>query len=348
MIQVSLYNLSPGLILAQDVRCSNSNNLLLKEGSKITETHIELLKANSVMKVWVTEPHTVLVNPQETTMKELKELLLQQISKFAPNHKEANTSDKMVKVSQDAQAIAQVILADPEVVRICTEMKIMDNDLLYQHCVNTCVLSLLVAGAMDLGQRNIQAIGIAALLHDLGLCEMPQLLRIAQKNKQEEKLWQEHAQYGYYFAKEAGIREEICEFILHHHEYWNGSGYPHQLAKAKIPLGARIIAVCESYDSLIRRDKYPQYQAIEYLYGGGGILFDSNIVNAMCNNLAVYPLGSMVRLSTDEVGVVVNVRKNLGPRPIVYIYYNHLNKPYKVPKTIDLGKELTVFIKEIL
>ena len=254
----------------------------------------------------------------------------------------------MVKVSQEAHAIAKAIVEEPEVARICTEMKLMEKELLYKHCVNTCALSLLVAGAMDLGQSNMKAIGTGAILHDLGLCEMPQLLKIKHKNKQEENLWREHPQYGYYLAKEAGIREEICKLILYHHEYWNGSGYPHRLQAKRIPLGARIIAVCESYDSLIKMDNYPRHQAIEYLYGSGGILFDSDVVTAMCNNLAVYPLGSLVRLSTNEVGVVVNVRKNLGPRPIVHVYYNHLNKPYEIPKEIDLGKELTIFIQEIL
>lgn len=345
---VVVCDLSAGMILAQNVRCPKTNTLLLKEGTRVTDVHIDLLNSHGVNEVWINEPYTVTVNPQETTARELESLLLQQIITFAPNSIEANTSDNMVKVSQEAQAIAQIIAKDPEVIRICTEMKIMDSELLYKHCVNTCALSLLVAGAMDLGELNMKAIGLGAILHDLGVCEMPQLLRVAKKNHQEETLWREHPQYGYYLAQETGIREEICKFILYHHECWNGSGYPKNLKGTSIPLGARIIAVCESYDGLIRRERYPRYQAIEYLYGSGGILLDSTIVNTMCDNLAVYPLGSMVRLSTGEVGVVVNVRKNLGPRPIIHVYYNHLNKPYEIPKEIDLGKELTLFIQEVL
>jgi putative nucleotidyltransferase with HDIG domain len=254
----------------------------------------------------------------------------------------------MVEVSKFARNVANQIAEEPKLGRFLTEMRIMNKNLLYEHAVNTCVLSLLVAGAMDLGEVNMRVIGIGALLHDIGAIEMPQLLPIMQRSKQEELLWREHSQYGYYFAKEAGFREEICEIILYHHEKWNGSGYPKQLTGEEIPLGARILAVCDSYDRLIRRSQYPHYQAIEYLYGSGNFYLDSNVVNTMCNNLAVYPLGSLVRLSNHEVGVVVNVRKNLGPRPIVKIYYNHLNKPYAEPKEVDLGKERTLFIKEIL
>lgn len=56
----------------------------------------------------------------------------------------------------------------------------------------------------------------------------------------------------------------------------------------------------------------------------------------------------MVRLSTGEAGIVSNIRKNEGPRPIVKIYYNRVNRPISEDKIIDLGKERTIFIEEIL
>ncbi|WP_242951455.1 hypothetical protein [Clostridium kluyveri] len=64
--------------------------------------------------------------------------------------------------------------------------------------------------------------------------------------------------------------------------------------------------------------------------------------------MAVYPLGSLVRLTTKEVGVVVNVRKNLGPRPIVRVYFNRVNRPLSEVKDVDLGIENTIFIEEVL
>ena len=135
---------------------------------------------------------------------------------------------------------------------------------------------------------------------------------------------------------------------MHHHENWDGSGYPDGLKAEKIPIGSRIISVCEKYDSLIRQENYQHYQAIEYIYGTGGIYFDPEVVHAMCSRLAVYPLGSLVRLSSGDVGVVANVRKNEGPRPVVRVYFNRLNKPYAQPKEVDLGQQLTVFIQEML
>jgi hypothetical protein len=90
------------------------------------------------------------------------------------------------------------------------------------------------------------------------------------------------------------------------------------------------------------------YEAMEYLYGGSNIYFDKNIVDAFVKNITLYPLGSLVRHTTGEVGIISNVRQNKGPRPIVNVFYNRFNKPLSQPHIVDLGKERTVFISEVL
>lgn len=349
VMEVSVAELSAGMKVAQNVMCQQTGRLLLKEGTILTEKGVSLLRSNGIQRIKISDRYTIIIDPHEKTASEIKRLLHAQIIKYAPEKTEANKSDTMAKVSETARGIAENLVEDdPVISKICTDMRIMHNEMLFRHCINTCALSLLVAGAMGLGETNLYEIGKAALIHDLGLCEMPQLLTANTRNAAEEALWREHARYGYYFAQEAGVREEICEMILCHHEKWDGSGYPGGLSGAAIPLGARIIAVCDSYDNLIRREKYPNYQAIEYCYGSSGIWHDAEVVNTLCNNLAVYPLGSMVRLSTGDVGIVINVRQNLGPRPVVRLFYNRMNKPYSNPKEIDLGVERTVFIKEVI
>ncbi|MCM1161195.1 MAG: hypothetical protein NC412_08225 [Roseburia sp.] len=88
--------------------------------------------------------------------------------------------------------------------------------------------------------------------------------------------------------------------------------------------------------------------AIEEIYGTSGILFNSKVVQAFVNNIPVYPLGVMVRLSNKEVGIVANIRKNQGPRPIVKVFFNRMNRPITETKIVDLSKERTIFIEEIL
>lgn len=348
MSEINTDQLSPGMVLVEPVTSAKTGDVILKSGVKLTKNTISAIQKHNVESVQIADRNTLLIDPKMTTKEELEELIYKEIKRLAPDKPQANTSDKMVQISQTSRKIARQILKKEQIIKFCIRMKILDNEFFFKHSVMTCALSLLVAGAMELDNRDLLHIGTAALLHDLGLGEMPFLIKPEAPEEPEEDLWEQHPTYGYHLAKEEGIQRNIGQLIRHHHEKWNGSGFPKGLEGKDIPLGSRIISVCETYDTLTRHNDYPPHEAIEYLYGTGGVFFDSNVITAFTDNIAVYPLGSLVRLSTDEVGVVVNVRKNKGPRPIVRVHYNSVNRPLEDPKIIDLGEEKTIFITEVL
>ncbi|SEM35816.1 MULTISPECIES: HD-GYP domain-containing protein [unclassified Candidatus Frackibacter] len=348
MEKIKTENLTPGMILVEPVIAKKNDRVLLRSGVKLTSKRINAIRKLGVEEVAIASQYTLLTEPETTTIKELNYLIKREIRRLAPDDPEANTSDQMVEVSKKARAITDKILRSEEVIKFSIRMKILDNEFFFKHSVITCALSLLVAGAMNLSDKDLFRIGTAALLHDLGLGEMPFLIKPEAPEEPDNALWKEHPTYGYYLAKEAGVSRKICRLIRLHHEKWNGSGFPKGLQGEEIPLGARIISLCETYDTLTRHNSYPPHEAIEYFYGTGDVIFDSNVVKAFTNNIAVYPLGSLVRLSNKEVGVVVNVRKNKGPRPIVRVYYNSVNRRLENPKIIDLGEEKTTFITEVL
>ena len=348
MIKLNIDMLLEGMITAEPIKCPNTGSVLLNSGSKLTTALIESLKSRKIQKVSITDQYTLFVDPVDTMIKELGKLLQEGILKMAPDIHEANTSDKMVNVSKSARKIAKRIIENKNIVQKCVVMKLLDDRFLFKHAVNTCVLSLLIAGAMKMSEEAVEHIGIGALLHDIGLCEMPLVINTKQRNTQQESLWREHPTYGYYFAKEIGLPEEVAEIILNHHESWDGKGYPKGLTGQDILIGARIVSVCETYDRLLYQEDYPHYKAVEYLLDGRHNFFDGNIVQIFTNNLAVYPLGSLVRLSTGEVGVVVNVRKNQGARPIVRVYYNRVNRPLTNPYDVDLAAKINVRIDKVL
>ena len=120
------------------------------------------------------------------------------------------------------------------------------------------------------------------------------------------------------------------------------------MKEEEIPMVARIIRVCAHYANAVINHGMMPYMAIEELYGASGFYFDPKVVETFVDNIAIYPLGAMVRLSTKEVGIVSNIRKNKGARPVVKIYYNRVNRPITEDKIVDLGLERTVFIEEIL
>ena len=163
---------------------------------------------------------------------------------------------------------------------------------------------------------------------------------------QQRELYEQHPTYGYYFAVQKNIPRSIADCIQYHHEKWNGSGYPKGISGNDIPITARIVGMCASYSADITYKSIPRYMAVEKIYGTSGVYYDPDVVNAFIRNIPIYPLGEMVRLSTKEAGIVSNIRKNEGPRPVVKIYYNRVNRPISEDKIVDLGKERTIFIEE--
>lgn len=345
--KTDVYELLPGMVLAEPVLSSESGKKLLNAGTILSETTIFSLKSWGIKSVAIADRYTLVIDPSEAAVNELKRLIIEEIMRLAPDRAEANTSDKMVEISKVCRKIVLKILDNKTIRPFCIEMKLVEIDFLYRHSIESCALSLLVAGAMGLSEDEMTAIGTAALIHDIGLLEMPLVTRTPKRNQQEELLWREHPKYGYYILKELGMPDEIIDVILYHHENWDGTGYPRGLSEKQIPLGSRILSVCETYSRLILHEDFTNHQAIEYLYGAVNYYFDLEIVRCFADNLSVYPLGSLVRLTSGEVGVVANVRKNKGPRPVVRVYYNKVNRPLTVPKVVDLGEQRTVFIEKV-
>lgn len=348
MTILPIYDLKEGMILAEAVYSNTTKKLLLSEGNRLTKNSIKIFKENKVTSAKISDPDSLFITPTEMMANTLEKLFQDKIQTICPPSPQANLSDEMIDVSKKSLSILTKVLNDDEVLTFCVVMNLTGDKLFFQHAINTCVLSSLIASALKLEDQLIYDISVAALLHDIGLCEMPFLINVEHMNQQEDLLWKEHPRYGFYITKEHNLSPQISEFILSHHECFDGSGFPMKLTKDRISIGARIINICDQYDDLITCKQLQPHEAIEYLYCGGGILFDQNIITTFVNSIPVYPLGSLVRLTTGEVGVVINIRKNLGPRPIIRVFYNASDRPLTKSKTIDLGEEKTIFIKEVL
>lgn len=346
-MKLSLVELKPGMVLEQAIH-TDDNKCLLNSGTALTLKNIEKLKALKIEEIYVKDVSTIFVSPADKMAESLIGDFITRLRKTAPRRREANKHDYMVEIEQHLEKIILKIAKIEEILEFLVELKLVDNVRLYQHSIYTAILSGLVAGCMKLDEEDILCSVAGGLLHHIGICEMPMLVGLESLTEAQQKLWDEHPTYGYYFAVQKNIPRKIANAIQCHHERWNGSGYPKGISGEEIPLVARIVSVCAHYSSCVTYKNVPPYMAIEDLYGASGMYYDPDVVNAFVNNIAIYPLGEMVRLSTKEVGIVSNIRKNEGPRPIVKVYYNRVNRPISEDKIIDLGVERTVFIEEIL
>ncbi len=160
-----------------------------------------------------------------------------------------------------------------------------------EHVDDTMHYAVLIAEKLGLDDREIELIKYAAALHDLGKVGIPEsILHKAGKLTAEEfNVIKLHAQIGVDIIRPIHFLHDIIPAILHHHEHWDGSGYPTGLKKESIPLGSRIVAVADAYQAMVSdrpyRKSIGQEKAIMELKNGSGTQFDPKIVSMFINIL---------------------------------------------------------------
>lgn len=157
------------------------------------------------------------------------------------------------------------------------------------------IASLATGIALELGlpQEEIERIRIASLLHDLGKLAVPPEI-LDRPSTLSDLDWQaigEHPRIGQVILEQASSLREAVPVVLHHHEHFNGSGYPHGLRGKEIPLGARIVAVADAYHAMVHDRPYKtardHQDALRELRVNAGTQFDPEIVNLFCQLYAV-------------------------------------------------------------
>lgn len=158
------------------------------------------------------------------------------------------------------------------------------------------IASLATGIALELGlpDEEIERIRIASLLHDLGKLAVPSEI-LDKPTTLSDGEWQaigEHPRIGQVILEQASSLREAIPVVLHHHERFNGGGYPHGLKGNEIPLGARIVSVADAYHAMVHNRPYKSAltheAALEELRHNAGSQFDPDVVNVFC---AVYAEG---------------------------------------------------------
>jgi len=155
------------------------------------------------------------------------------------------------------------------------------------------------AKVMKLTREEITDIEFGAYLHDIGMIGIPSniLQKADPRTEEEYEIYKKHPNFGYEICAPLESMTKSMGIILHHHERYNGTGFPDGLAGNKIPLGAQIVSVVDSYDTmthgLLDRKQITVSEAIDILKADAGVKYDPEIVR----NFVQLPLQDIERLS---------------------------------------------------
>jgi HD-GYP domain-containing protein (c-di-GMP phosphodiesterase class II) len=224
------------------------------------------------------------------------------------------------------------------------------DDFLYNHSVNTAVLSLSLGVRIGLKSKELLKLGQAAILHDIGMIDIPRdiLKKEALLTEDEWSMIKTHPISGVKITMDLmGLSEESAQVllaILEHQKSYDGSGYPEFIKNSRISLFARIIQIADFYDAVTTpkfHNPVPMSpaEAIAYLIRHSGKLFDPLLSKYFVNLLGIYPLGTLVFLSTGEWGLVIGQPQDPEKihKPIVLVIKNSEGRD--IPhKTLDLSQ----------
>ncbi|MBI6546819.1 MAG: hypothetical protein HY692_08490 [Cyanobacteria bacterium NC_groundwater_1444_Ag_S-0.65um_54_12] len=164
----------------------------------------------------------------------------------------------------------------------------------------------------------------------------------------------EHARAGFDMLREIwSLSAHAKIIVLQHHERYDGTGYPKGLKGQDIHMYGQIGAIADVYDALTsdrtyRRRLLPN-EAIDFLVGHGDRYFSKDIITTFISVIAPYPIGTMVKLSTNDVGIVTEVDMKVATRPVVRILRDAKGKELEPPlRTVYLDKDLTITIAKVI
>lgn len=347
MLRLHIDHLQPGLITARNLYNTNGTLLLAYE-TILDDRMIARLKNAGIESVYIQNPYIDAEPPElirEETRVHAVKVIRRNFEMFAKNWR--------VNIEELKAATGMIIkdvIKNKNILIHLHDIRTHDN-YTFSHSVSTCMMSVLIGIKMKLGIGQINHLALGSILHDIGKTLLPNELLNKQGpfTAEEWRIIQRHSVIGFNMLKETAPAP-VAHVAYEHHENYDGSGYPNGVCNENIHQYAQIVAVADTYDAISSDRPYRPamlpHEAHEIILGSSGMKLNPKIVEAFLDSLTLYPVGSLVQLDTEEIGVVIQVYPKLQSRPVVRIVKNIDGKKV-YGRYVNLTIELTRFIVKV-
>jgi putative nucleotidyltransferase with HDIG domain len=243
------------------------------------------------------------------------------------------------------EEISDSVTRNPGALISLARLKTAD-DYTYMHSVAVCALMVALSKQLNLDEAQTRSAGIAGLLHDLGKAAMPMdvLNKPGKLTDEEFAIIKSHPEEGYkMLLAGSGVDPVALDVVLHHHEKTDGSGYPKHFKSEEISQFAKMGAVCDVYDAITSNRPYKagwdpaesMRKMAEWTKGH----FDPVVFQAFVKSLGIYPIGSLVLLSSGRLGIVVEQAETSLLTPHVKVFFSTKANARIKPEVVDLSRK---------
>ena len=242
------------------------------------------------------------------------------------------------------EEITDSVSRNPSALISLARLKTAD-DYTYMHSVAVCALMVALSKQLKLDEKQTHSAGIAGLLHDLGKAMMPMdvLNKPGKLTDEEFAIIKKHPEEGYKLLKESNCTDSVAhDVVLHHHEKTDGSGYPKHLKDQEISLFAKMGAVCDVYDAITSNRPYKAgwdpAESLRKMAEWANGHFDPAIFQAFVKSLGIYPIGSLIKLNTGRLGIVIDQAEKSLLTPRIKVFFSTRANARIRPEIIDLSR----------
>lgn len=251
-----------------------------------------------------------------------------------------------INVADAAPIVDEINLSvsrNPEAFLNISRLKNKD-DYTYLHSVAVCALMIALAKQLELSEADIKDAGMAGLLHDVGKMMIPDevLNKPGKLTDEEFEIIKDHPKKGWEVLNVSGANAVALDVVLHHHERVDGTGYPEKISGDALTLFARMGAVCDVYDALTSNRCYKNgwepAEALHKMAEWRNGHFDERIFYAFVKTVGIYPSGTLVRLKSGRLAIVMEQSEKGLLTPHVKAFFSTKSNEPIMPELIDLAK----------
>ncbi len=352
MRYVSIDQVESGDTLARSIYSSDGLTLL-QANVQLTVGMIHKLRRFGVTMLYIADPNFLDVEIEDTVTDETKRMAISNLSSAI----QCVQSGKGIDLRSIQKSITNIVdetLMNRRVLLNLNDIRTTDNHL-FIHSLNVCMMATAIGVGMGYNNAQLKELALGALLHDVGKSVKDEEgVKIAGMKPETHHTW-----LGFNLLRKKHEMSIVSAHVaLQHHEWVNGKGVPRGLTGPEIHEFAKIVAIANYYDNLIspfseEKETCHPYEACEKIMALANVRFDHDMVIRFLRSIAMYPTGSSLRLSTGEVGVVIDQNRGLPSRPVVRIIKKERSRNQRLDEEhdivdIDLSKETTVFITGVL